>query len=227
MTMPLQAKLLRVLQDGVVRRLGSETQDAVVDVRFISATNRDPQESVQQGILREDLFYRLRVVPIKLPPLRKRVEDIPLLAEHFLTKSWERHRPNGAAIPTLAPDTIAFLQSRPWRGNVRELQNVIEHVAVVADPGRPISPDDIPVYDDGPVGNMESGLPSTILNDAFHSAKDNLITHFEKEYLSRLTARAGGNMSKAARLAGIDRTTLYRLMEKHGFRRDVIAGNGE
>jgi DNA-binding NtrC family response regulator len=224
MTMPLQAKLLRVLQDGVVRRLGSETQDAVVDVRFISATNRDPQESVQQGILREDLFYRLRVVPIKLPPLRKRVEDIPLLAEHFLTKSWERHRPNGAAIPTLAPDTIAFLQSRPWRGNVRELQNVIEHVAVVADPGRPICPDDIPVYDDGPVGSMESGLPSTILNDAFHSAKDNLIAHFEKEYLSRLTARAGGNMSKAARLAGIDRTTLYRLMEKHGFRREITNG---
>ncbi|MCC6430217.1 MAG: sigma-54-dependent Fis family transcriptional regulator, partial [Gemmatimonadaceae bacterium] len=101
MTMPLQAKLLRVLQDGVVRRLGSETQDAVVDVRFISATNRDPQEAVQQGILREDLFYRLRVVPIKLPPLRKRLEDIPLLAEFFLTRSWERHRSGGAPIPTL------------------------------------------------------------------------------------------------------------------------------
>ena len=226
MTMPLQAKLLRVLQDGVVRRLGSETQDAVVDVRFISATNRDPQEAVQQGILREDLFYRLRVVPIKLPPLRKRVEDIPLLAEHFLTKSWERHRAH-SDMPTLSQDTIAFLQSRPWRGNVRELQNVIEHVAVVADPGHQITPDDIPVYDDGPVAGIESGLPATILNDAFHSAKDNLISHFEKEYLSRLTARAGGNMSKAARLAGIDRTTLYRLMEKHGFRRDAQNGQGD
>ena len=133
MTMPLQAKLLRVLQDGVVRRLGSETQDAVVDVRFISATNRDPQLAVQQGILREDLFYRLRVVPIKLPPLRKRLEDIPLLAEFFLKRSWERHRTSGAPAPELTPDTIAFLQSRPWRGNVRELQNVIEHVAVIAD----------------------------------------------------------------------------------------------
>ncbi len=226
MQQPLQAKLLRVLQDGVVRRLGSETQDAVVDVRFISATNRDPQEAVQQGILREDLFYRLRVVPIKLPPLRKRVEDIPLLAEFFLKRSWERHRASGAPAPGFDPDTMAYLQSRPWRGNVRELQNVIEHVAVVADAGRPITPDDIPVYDDGPMegGQAETGLPANIMNDAFHVAKDNLIAHFEREYLSRLTSRAGGNMSKAARLAGIDRTTLYRLMEKHGFRRDALSG---
>ncbi|MEQ1692526.1 MAG: sigma-54 dependent transcriptional regulator [Gemmatimonas sp.] len=225
MTMPLQAKLLRVLQDGVVRRLGSETQDAVVDVRFISATNRDPQEAVQQGILREDLFYRLRVVPIKLPPLRKRLEDIPLLAEFFLTRSWERHRPGGSAVPTLTPETIVFLQSRPWRGNVRELQNVIEHLAVITDPGRAIGPDDIPVYDDGPAATVESGLPAAIMSEPFHMAKDNLIAHFEKEYLSRLTARAGGNMSRAARLAGIDRTTLYRLMEKHGFRRDALGGS--
>jgi DNA-binding NtrC family response regulator len=225
MTMPLQAKLLRVLQDGVVRRLGSETQDAVVDVRFISATNRDPQEAVHQGILREDLFYRLRVVPIKLPPLRKRLEDIPLLAEFFLKRSWERHRSSGAPAPELAKETVEFLQSRPWRGNVRELQNVIEHVAVVADADRPIMPDDIPVYDDGGAApSGDGGLPTGIMNEAFHVAKDNLIAHFEKEYLGRLTARAGGNMSKAARLAGIDRTTLYRLMEKHGFKRDALSG---
>ena len=92
MSLPLQAKLLRVVQDGVVRRVGSEQQDAVVDVRFISATNRDPQEAVTTRILREDLFYRLSVVPIKLPPLRQRLEDIPLLANHFLAHFWERHR---------------------------------------------------------------------------------------------------------------------------------------
>jgi transcriptional regulator of acetoin/glycerol metabolism len=96
---------------------------------------------------------------------------------------------------------------------------------VIADAGRDITPDDIPVYDDIPVdAHADSGLPSGIMNEAFHIAKDNLITHFEKEYLSRLTTRAGGNMSKAARLAGIDRTTLYRLMEKHGFKRDALSG---
>src|SRR5829696_8175352 len=149
MSMPLQAKLLRVLQDGVVRRVGSENQDAVVDVRFISATNRDPQEAVTQKVLREDLMYRLRVVPIKLPPLRKRLEDIPLLANHFLQMYWERHRQPGDPSPRITEDSIEFLRSRPWRGNVRELQNVIEHMAVLVEPGQEIKPSDIPIYDDG------------------------------------------------------------------------------
>jgi DNA-binding NtrC family response regulator len=226
MTMPLQAKLLRVLQDGVVRRLGSESQDAIVDVRFISATNRDPQEAVQQGLLREDLFYRLRVVPIKLPPLRQRVEDIPVLAEHFLKRSWDRHRPGGSAMPVLPPETVAFLQSRPWRGNVRELQNVIEHLAVIAEPGAPVSPEEIPMADAAEIIAETGGLPLNIMNDTFHVAKDNLVAQFEREYLARLTSRANGNMSKAARLAGVDRTTLYRLMEKHGFRREMLPGTG-
>ena len=226
MTHALQAKLLRVLQDGVVRRVGSEQQDAVVDVRFISATNREPQQAVNEGVLREDLFYRLRVVPIHLPPLRKRLEDIPLLANHFLAHYWERHRQPGDTQPKLTESCIEFLRSRQWRGNVRELQNVIEHVAVVAEPNQPIQPDDIPLYEDGSAMPGANGaMPPAIMNEGYHLAKDKLVAHFEKEYLTRLVVRAGGNMSKAARLASIDRTTLYRLMEKHGFRRDELSGS--
>jgi transcriptional regulator with PAS, ATPase and Fis domain len=223
MSQALQAKLLRVIQDGVVRRVGSEQQDAVVDVRFISATNRDPQEAVNAGALRGDLFYRLRVVPIKLPPLRKRPEDIPLLANHFLTFYWQRHRQMGDRAPRLSEASIGFLRSRPWRGNVRELQNVIEHVAVLSEPDQVIQPNDIPIYDDTTDWSGEGTLPSGLLDEAFHPAKDRLVAQFEKEYLGRLVGRAGGNMSKAARLANIDRTTLYRLMDKHNFHRDEAA----
>lgn len=224
MSMPLQAKLLRVIQDGVVRRVGSEQQDAVVDVRFISATNREPQEAVDTGALRGDLFYRLRVVPIKLPPLRKRPEDIPLLANHFLTVYWQRHRQMGDRIPRLNEASIGFLRSRPWRGNVRELQNVIEHVAVLAEPDQIIQPNDIPVYDDSGEWPAESAVSAAVMDEAYHSAKDRVVAQFEKEYLTRLVSRAGGNMSKAARLASIDRTTLYRLMDKHAFHRDESSG---
>jgi DNA-binding NtrC family response regulator len=227
MTMPLQAKLLRVIQDGVVRRVGSEQQDAVVDVRFISATNREPQEAVDTGVLRGDLFYRLRVVPIKLPPLRKRPEDIPLLANHFLTYYWARHRQMGDRMPHLSEASIGFLRSRPWRGNVRELQNVIEHVAVLAEPDQTIEPNDIPVYDDNNEWPADTAVSSAVMDEAYHGAKDRVVAQFEKEYLTRLVARAGGNMSKAARLASIDRTTLYRLMDKHAFHRDEAPGSAE
>ena len=223
---PIQAKLLRVLQDGVVRRVGSEQSDTTVDVRFISATNVDPNDAVRTGRLREDLLYRLRVVPIRLPALRERVEDIPLLARHFLTRYWERHRRFDGPTPDFADETIDYLCSRPWRGNVRELQNVIEHVAVLADAGRPLLPADIPIGEDVVVTSASqtaTGIPAGLLDQSFHPAKDRLVALFEKEYLGRLVVRAGGNMSKAARLAGVDRTTLYRLMEKHSMQRDDVA----
>src|SRR3954468_20754312 len=111
MPLALQAKLLRVIQDGVVRRVGSETQDAVVDVRFVSATNRDPREAIKSKHLREDLYYRLNVFPINLPPLRERVEDIPVLANHFLEQSWRRHHASREELPRFTDASMDVLQS--------------------------------------------------------------------------------------------------------------------
>lgn len=218
MSLPLQAKLLRVVQDGVVRRVGAETAGDPVDVRFISATNRDPQEAVERGVLRGDLFYRLRVVPIVLPPLRQRPEDIQLLANHFLGMFWHRHRQMPDRAPHLSDASIEFLRSRPWRGNVRELQNVIEHVAVLVEPDQSIEPADIPLYDDAVL--TPDRAPAAQLDGPFHDVKDKVIAQFERDYLTRLITRAAGNMSKAARQANIDRTTLYRLIEKHGLQRE-------
>jgi DNA-binding NtrC family response regulator len=221
MPLPLQAKLLRVVQDGVVRRVGSEQQDAVVDVRFISATNRDPRDAIRTKALREDLYYRLNVVPIALPALRDRLEDIPLLANYFLEKFWHRHHPTRAAAPHFSAAAIEHLQTRPWRGNVRELQNVIEHLMVLALPGSVLEPDDIPAEQDLVAGSSAANAPAPPLLDAYHQAKEQVLTSFEREYVVRLVARASGNMSRAARLANVDRTTLYRLLERNGFRREV------
>jgi DNA-binding NtrC family response regulator len=224
MSHPLQAKLLRVLQDGVVRRVGSEGADAIVDVRFVSATNRDPAEAVANGILREDLFYRLRVVQVTLPPLRERPDDIPPLATHFLAQYWERHRGNALPRPQLTAGALEFLRGQAWRGNVRELQNAIENLAVLADPGQEIDPEALLALCDFATSALPGvhSLSTRRLDDSYHPAKDQIVAGFEREYLNRLLARSGGNMSRAARLAGIDRTTLYRLFEKHGFQRHDV-----
>ncbi|HJQ20784.1 MAG TPA: sigma-54 dependent transcriptional regulator [Gemmatimonadaceae bacterium] len=213
----LQAKLLRVLQDGVVRRAGSERSDAVVDVRFIAATSVDPQNAVQGGAFRADLLYRLSVVPIRIPPLRERREDIPLLANHMLVHYWQRHRRPGTQPPRLTTESIEYLRTRSWPGNVRELQNVIEHAVVLADAAQPITPTDLPMGEDvDPVASISRALTPDVLSEAFHPARAKLLAEFERVYLRKLVSRAGGNMAKAARLAHIDRTTLYRLVGKHG-----------
>jgi DNA-binding NtrC family response regulator len=226
MSKPIQAKLLRVIQDGVVRRVGSETTDAVVNVRFIAATNGDPEAAVKAGDLREDLYYRLRVVPIQVPPMRERPEDIPLLAEYFLSTYWVRHRSKGAPFPKLSEPAIRGLCAYPWRGNVRELQNVIEHVAVIVEPGASITPEDLQLTGDpaGPAGANPASLISTLLEESYHVARDRVVAQFERQYLTWLVNRASGNMSKAARIAGVDRTTLYRMMERHGLQRGPTAG---
>jgi DNA-binding NtrC family response regulator len=219
MPRPLQAKLLRVIQDGVVRRIGSETDDAVVDVRFICATNRDAERAVAEGELREDLLYRLRVVPIHLPPLRARVEDIPPLAEHLLQQIWRRHRPAKERTPILGPSAITALCARPWRGNVRELQNTIEHLVVLAEPGQVLTAEDLdhsrPVGTTPPAATPTATLAPDALLGTYHETRERVIAEFEVAYFTELYRRTGGNMSRAARLAGVDRTTLYRLMGRH------------
>jgi DNA-binding NtrC family response regulator len=220
MSMPLQAKMLRVLQDGIVRRVGSEQEDAIVDVRFVSATNRDPRDAIRNKQLREDLYYRLNVVQVVIPPLRERTEDIPILANHFLRLFWARHRSPKDAIPEFSDDTLDFLVSRPWRGNVRELQNFVEHVTILAQPGSNIQIHQLPLDQEVDLGSAITGLPSLPSSDAYHVAKEQVLATFEKTYVTRLVARASGNMSRAARLASVDRTTLYRLLERHGFRRE-------
>jgi DNA-binding NtrC family response regulator len=228
MSQPIQAKLLRVIQDGIVRRVGSESPDAKVDVRFIAATNRDPRDAVAEGVLRKDLYYRLSVVPIHIPPLRDRSDDVALLAEHFLTLYWKKHRDKGAKSPAFSPEAMQALRARPWAGNVRELQNVMEHAVVLLDPGQEIGPDDLPHLEDAHSTANGFGAPvgafslADQLQTEYHIARDRILAEFEMQYLSSLIDRAGSNMSRAAKLAGVDRTTLYRLMDKHGLQRDTV-----
>lgn len=221
----VQAKILRVIQDGVVRRVGSTQVDAVVNIRFIAATNIDPMEAVRNGSLRRDLHYRLRVVPIHIPALRERREDIPVLANSFLSEFWENHRDPGQPEPTLSDAAMATLQRWEWRGNVRELRNVVEHLVVLAEPGSEVSPDEIPfIHEDG--GGLAGGsglvLDAAVLDTDYHTAREVILARFEKDYLDHIVRRAKGNISDAARMAGVDRTTLYRMMERHGTSRDQL-----
>src|SRR3989442_4302150 len=226
MSKPIQAKLLRVIQDGVVRRVGSETTDAVVNVRFIACTNGNPEEAVRSVVLREDLYYRLRVVPIHVPPLRERPSDIRLLAEFFLAYYWRRHREATAPLPRLSEAAVRALRVRPWRGNVRELQNVIEHTVVLIEPGGEIQPKDIPVIgEDHPVSDIVS--PGPLSGDggvegSFRAMRDSLLARFERQYLQQIVTLAGGDHSPAARPTGVDRPTLVPVMARHGLPKKAL-----
>lgn len=225
MPMSVQAKLLRVIQDGVLRRVGSTQVDAVVNVRFIAATNVDPLGAVKNGSLRRDLHYRLRVVPIHLPALRERRDDIPVLAESFLVEFWNSHRGKDKPVPKLSEEAVARLRHWPWRGNVRELRNVLEHLVVLAREGSEIGPDEIPFIEEDPGMYSHSatlGFDPSAFSSDYHTARDLVLSQFEREYLEFIVREAKGNISDAARKAGIDRTTLYRMMERHGTSRDQL-----
>jgi DNA-binding NtrC family response regulator len=221
----VQAKILRVIQDGVVRRVGSTQVDAVVNIRFIAATNIDPLEAVRNGSLRRDLHYRLRVVPIHIPALRERREDIPVLVTSFLREFWKNHRGADDPVPRFSDQAMATLQRWEWRGNVRELRNVVEHLVVLANPGSEISPEEIPfIHEDVEEHRAGSGLAldRSVLESDYHTARELVLAQFEKDYLDFIVRRTNGNISDAARLAGVDRTTLYRMMERHGTSRDQL-----
>jgi DNA-binding NtrC family response regulator len=220
MPLAVQAKLLRVIQDGVVRRLGSIAVDAIVDVRIIAATNQDPGEAVRLGKLRKDLNYRLCVFPIEIPPLRERPEDIVMLAQHYLKTFWEKHRP-GERLPAIGGDAMEVLCRWRWPGNVRELRNTMEHTVVMLSPGAAeVDPEVISLQDrSGSRDGADAVTGVYPLHTDYHSARELLLADFEQTYLKTIVKRANGNLSDAARIAGIDRTTLYRLMEKHDFRK--------
>jgi DNA-binding NtrC family response regulator len=195
----LQAKILRVIQEKEIRRVGA-TKSTPVDVRIIAATNLNLNEEVKGKRFREDLYYRLNVIELKLPPLRERREDIPLLVDAFLKKCGEAR---GKEMKGVSESALAMLMDYAWPGNVRELENVIER-AVTLSLGEKISPDDLPSGVQGSRGDRR------VLDEA---AEKTLPLHeIEKEYIKKILEKMGGNKYQAAHVLGIDRKTLYRKL---------------
>jgi len=212
MPLPLQVKLLRFLQEGEVRPVGAE-RTRTVDVRVVAATHRDPRAAVGAGELREDLYYRLNVVGLVLPPLRDRRSDVPALAEHLL-----RRHARGTTRPDLrlAPAARDRLCRHGWPGNIRELDNVV-HRAVIFSPGPEIVAEDLE-FDPAPAGTPASREPE--LEVPLRQAKEALIAEFERAYVEAALTAAAGNVSLAARRAGKDRKSFWELIQRHGLDAD-------
>jgi Nif-specific regulatory protein len=215
----MQAKLLRVLQEGEITRLG-DTRPRKVDVRVISATNRDLGADVGVGRFRADLYYRLGAFPIRLPPLRERREDIPLLADRFLTAAAERHRKRVAAI---APEAVELLVRFAWHGNVRELQNEIERAVALARDGGIVGRDHLSAKLLPGDGASDDGARRDVpeVGDADPSANGPLRDArgaFERRYVERALASHGGNVSRAAQSLGLSRVALHRKLKEYGLR---------
>jgi len=195
----LQAKLLRAIQEKEIRRLGANRPIAV-DTRLIAATNLNLSEEIKAKRFREDLYYRLNVIEMRLPPLRERREDIPLLVDAFLKKFGQAR---GKDVKGVSESTLAFLIDYAWPGNVRELENVIER-AVTLSRGDKIVPDDLPATIQGSRGDRR------VLDEA--AEKMHPLHEIEKEYIKKILEKMGGNKYQAAQVLGIDRKTLYRKL---------------
>ena len=195
----LQAKLLRAIQEKEIRRVGS-TKSIAVDVRIIAATNLALAEEVRAKRFREDLYYRLNVIEIRMPPLRERREDILLLVDAFLKKCAEASK---KAVKGIGESALALLMDYPWPGNVRELENVIER-AVTLTRGEQVTPEDLPPAIHGSRGDRK------VIDDAADRTLP--LEDVEKEYILRILDKTGGNKYQAAQILGIDRKTLYRKL---------------
>ena len=198
LTAPLQAKLLRTLQERSIRRVGGN-DEIPFDVRVVVATNRDLRKLVADGGFRDDLYYRLNVVTITMPPLRERASDIPLLAQHFLEVFARR---SGRAIKRLAPESVALLTGYRWPGNVRELEHVIERATALS-ASETLLPDDFP-----PHLREERDRAPRLPADGM------TLEDVKRWYVNKVLEESGGNKLRAAELLGIDRRTLYRILER-------------
>ena len=199
----LQAKLLRTLEEGTVRRLGGR-KPLPFDVRFMASTNQDIREEIRLGRFRQDLFFRINVIEIRVPPLRERREDIPLLVAHFLE---EGSKGSGKAIEGITPEAMEWLTHYDWPGNVRELKNAMERALAYAT-GPFIAVQDLP----------EAILMATVRQERFSSYrewKEKTLEQLEKEFLEKSIHEQGGNLTLAAKELGIHRSTLHRLIRKH------------
>ena len=205
MSLNMQKKLLRVLQENVIRPVGGK--DLVpVDARIISATNRDLVLEVQEGQFREDLYYRLNVITIDLPPLRERPEDVPLLVRHFLEELARKH----GAPKRVAPEALEFLGSYHWPGNVRELHNEIQRVYALA--GETIEARDLSVK----IRNRDQAARGFTMADLELLPLKQAVESFEREFLRRALARFSGSRSRIAQTLGVPKTSLYQKLQKYG-----------
>lgn len=201
----LQAKLLRVLEDKEVRPLGAN-QSEKVDARVLSASNRNLDDLVRNGKFRQDLYYRLNVIRIELPALRQRNEDIPLLVNHFIEKFAESAR---RSVDGVTPDALAALKSYEWPGNIRELEHTIER-AVILGKGAMIGTEDLPAHMVAR-GEHDVGLGPAV-------ARQLTLRDLEREYIGKVLESTHANKTEAARILGVDRTTLYRKLEEYKFK---------
>jgi two-component system nitrogen regulation response regulator NtrX len=206
MSLKTQAKVLRVLQEQTMEAVGGTTR-IKVDARVLAATNKDLQAEIRGGRFREDLYFRLNVIPIFVPALRDRQEDIPLLADHFMA---DFAREYGRRLKSFESAARSVLQHYPWPGNVRELRNVIERLMIMV-PGDVISSSDLSFLD--PTGLSRPAAPEVLgERRTLHEARD----QFERELILRTLAAQQGNMSRTAEVLGVERSNLYRKMKAFG-----------